>query len=96
MPLLVLICLYWALWPARVRRACLFRHSCSRYVYYTTRRYGLRAGQRALARRYRQCRPGACSFLHPLTGERQYLLADGTQLSLREVAPTLHFQLIAH
>ncbi len=87
MPLLLLIRLYWALWPPRARRACLFRQSCSRHVYRTTRRHGLRAGWAALARRYGQCRPGALGFQHPLSGAWHLLLADGTQLPVAEVAP---------
>jgi hypothetical protein len=31
--LLLLIKIYWLLWPKAQRRSCLFRISCSRYVY---------------------------------------------------------------
>jgi putative component of membrane protein insertase Oxa1/YidC/SpoIIIJ protein YidD len=88
MLLLVVIRLYWALWPPSARRTCLFRQSCSRHVYRTTRRYGLRVGWLALCQRYRQCRPGALNFQHPILGTWHLLLADGTQLSPYEVAPT--------
>lgn len=91
MPLLLLIRLYWAwaLWPASVRRTCLFRQSCSRHVYRTTRRQGLRAGWRALRQRHRQCRAGACGFRHPLSGAWFLWLPDGTFLPQPEAARRL-------
>jgi putative component of membrane protein insertase Oxa1/YidC/SpoIIIJ protein YidD len=49
---------YWRLVPARRRRLCLFRESCSRFVYRTTIEGGALAGARALRRRIRQCRSG--------------------------------------
>lgn len=89
MPLLLLIRLYWALCPPRLRRTCLFRQSCSRHVYCLTRRHGLRAGWRALRQRRQQCRPGACGFHHPVSGEWHLWLADGSFLPQREAATHL-------
>ena len=88
-PLLLLIRLYWWLWPAARRRHCLFRLSCSRHVYQATRRHGLRAGLVALRLRFRQCRPGAYSFRHPITGAWLLQLPDGTQACAAEAAPSL-------
>jgi uncharacterized protein len=56
--LLLIIRLYWRLVPAERRKACLFRVSCSRYVYGVTVRSGGLAGLRALRARHRTCRPG--------------------------------------
>ncbi|MGI4735739.1 MAG: membrane protein insertion efficiency factor YidD [Janthinobacterium lividum] len=86
MPLLLLIRLYWALWPASARRTCLFRQSCSRHVYRITRRQGLLAGWQALRHRQQQCRAGACGFQHPLSGAWFLWLPDGTFLPQPEVA----------
>ena len=89
LPLLLLIQLYWRLCPAARRRHCLFRLSCSRHVYQATRRRGLRAGLVALHLRVRQCRPGAYSFRHPVTGVWLLQLPDGTQASTSEAALSL-------
>ncbi|MCB0768401.1 MAG: membrane protein insertion efficiency factor YidD [Flavobacteriales bacterium] len=53
-----LIRAYWALVPERSRRTCLFKESCSRYVYRMALEHGARAGWKALVGRYRQCRSG--------------------------------------
>ncbi|WP_366914024.1 membrane protein insertion efficiency factor YidD [Niabella sp.] len=55
--LLLIIRLYW-LTPEKNRRRCLFKETCSRYVYRITRQQGLRAGLAALKDRRRKCRPG--------------------------------------
>ena len=89
LPLLLLIQLYWRLWPAARRRHCLFRLSCSRHVYQATRRRGFRAGLVALRLRVRQCRPGAYSFRHPVTGVWLLQLPDGTQIARAEAALAL-------
>ena len=85
--LLLAIRLYWASWPERYRRRCLYRESCSRHVYRVTREQGLRSGMRALAARYRTCRPG---YAIVAAYDRQWLsLADGSFIPAREAAPRL-------
>ncbi|MBC8280490.1 MAG: membrane protein insertion efficiency factor YidD, partial [Chloroflexi bacterium] len=57
--LLSLIRVYWFLSPAFfAKRSCIFRLSCSNFVYQSTIQYGSVAGFRALVWRYRSCRPG--------------------------------------
>lgn len=85
--LLLAIRLYWAVWPERYRRGCLFRESCSRHVYRVTCAQGLRQGARALLSRYRTCRPGyAIVAAH---GHRWLSLADGSFIPVSEAAPRL-------
>lgn len=56
--ILALIRCYWQLVPEVRRRRCLFRETCSRYVYRETQTLGARAGVVALWRRLCACRPG--------------------------------------
>lgn len=55
--LLLVIKIYWFIIPKSKRRHCLFRISCSDYVYETTSRKGLIKGLAALKYRYTVCRP---------------------------------------
>jgi putative component of membrane protein insertase Oxa1/YidC/SpoIIIJ protein YidD len=87
--LLLLIQLYWGMWPPGRRRHCLFRLSCSRFVYLATRRRGFVAGISALRLRVGQCRPGAYSFYHPVTHTWLLQLPNGEQVGVAEVARAL-------
>lgn len=85
--LLLAIHAYWLAWPARWRRACLYRESCSRYVHRVAGAEGLAAGLRALRHRFRTCRPG---YGLVSRGGRTWLaLADGSFLEADQVAPRL-------
>ena len=55
--LLVGIRIYWMI-PKIWRRECIFKESCSNYVYRITKRYGYKLGILALQKRYQKCRPG--------------------------------------
>lgn len=55
--ILSMIQIYW-LAPARWKRSCLFKVSCSHHVYTTIQTKGLKEGIEQLLKRYRQCRPG--------------------------------------
>ena len=54
---LLLIRIYW-LFPKNNRRECIFRESCSQYVYRITKRYGFKKGLLALKKRRQKCRSG--------------------------------------
>jgi putative component of membrane protein insertase Oxa1/YidC/SpoIIIJ protein YidD len=82
--LILAIRLYWAVWPPRWRRSCLYRESCSRYVYRAASEAGLAAGLRALRERFRSCRPGYGILRHG--GEAWLVLADGSVLSAGEAS----------
>ncbi|WP_435226168.1 membrane protein insertion efficiency factor YidD [Niabella hirudinis] len=56
--LLFAIHLYWLLIPKNKRKRCLFKETCSKYVYRITRQQGLHAGIKALKDRKKKCRPG--------------------------------------
>ena len=55
--LLLLIKIYQTFMPRRFRRECLFKESCSNFVYRKTKVEGLKGGIRAFIYRYRNCRP---------------------------------------
>ncbi|WP_394803540.1 membrane protein insertion efficiency factor YidD [Niabella hibiscisoli] len=56
--LLFAIQLYWLLVPKKSRKRCVFKETCSKYVYRIARQQGLRAGIAALNDRRKKCRPG--------------------------------------
>lgn len=52
---LFIIRLYWLI-PKRWRRHCIFKETCSSYIYSRTKTFGFFEGFKALKKRYRQCR----------------------------------------
>lgn len=56
--LLSIIRLYWKCWPSKWRRRCLFRVTCSQYVFNITSEHGLIKGIKALNDRWGKCRGG--------------------------------------
>jgi len=55
--LLALINLYWVCIPESKRRKCLFKTSCSNYVYTVTKTEGFFSGIKALRFRVKNCNP---------------------------------------
>jgi len=85
--LLLLIRLYWRAVPAVRRRRCLFRITCSRYVYGIASTRGFRAGIAALLERLRSCRPGY-TVAFSRSGAA-LVCADGSVFERGEVADDL-------
>jgi uncharacterized protein len=54
--LLFLIKVYQTFFPRRFRGVCLFKESCSNFVYRITKEKGLKGGIKAFIYRYRNCR----------------------------------------
>lgn len=54
---LLSIRIYWLI-PVKNRRVCIFKESCSRYVYRITCKYGFIKGLSAFKERKQQCKPG--------------------------------------
>jgi uncharacterized protein len=78
---LTAIRLYWLLIPMKNRRKCIFKESCSRYVYRICFDDGFVAGSKAFAFRFRNCRNGYMLFKNPVNGEMNALLASGIVVS---------------
>jgi len=54
--LLIAIHLYWLMFPRPLRRKCIFKCSCSHYVYNIANEYGFIEGCKSLYKRYKLCR----------------------------------------
>jgi uncharacterized protein len=87
--LLGIIRTYWILVPEFRRRKCIFKNSCSNYVYEITEQKGFINGMRALKFRINNCKPEFDVFTNPITGQRQMILRDGQIVDENEIAERL-------
>lgn len=85
--LLVLIKLYWIVIPEKKRRSCLFKETCSHYVYRHTSEEGFFKGAIALKQRYKKCRKGY--RLYSSLNGIELELADGSVIDENEIAPRI-------
>jgi uncharacterized protein len=84
--LLWFIKLYWILIPKNKRRTCLFRVSCSKHVYQTTKRKGLRKGLLAFKYRFENCRSGVLLHENPIDGKKMMILPNNQVLIENEIS----------
>ena len=82
--LLFCIKIYWLVIPESFRRSCLFKESCSRYVYRITKENGFIEGVKAFKTRYKKCRPGSKWIKNEDSGSIDLHLVDGTILTENE------------
>ena len=87
--ILLAIRLYWNFIPASKRRSCIFRESCSKYVYRIAKEKGFLGGLNAFAKRYKQCRPGYQITSSSLSEETVMILCDGSVIENTEIADHL-------
>jgi hypothetical protein len=85
--LLAAIRIYWLLWGEERRRSCVFRESCSHYVYRVAENDGFLAGIRALRARMRACRPGYTVTVSD--GSIGVRCVDGSMLYDSEIADSI-------
>ncbi len=78
--LIALIKAYWLVIPEKRRRKCLFRLSCSNYVYKKTKREGLYVGLKSLIFRIRNCNPN----YHIIEINSNMLLISSTNQTFNE------------
>lgn len=83
--LLLPIKMYWRIIPPSKRRKCIFRTSCSKYVYEKTTADGFVSGVKALKYRFQNCRSGACIIENP-TGETYIILPNQQILNESEIS----------
>ena len=76
--LLLIIKFYWGFIPVNKRRRCIFKESCSNFVYRVTKENGFVAGFYALKQRLRQCKPGY--KIEVINNSIRLHLVDGTIL----------------
>jgi hypothetical protein len=79
--------LYWLLIPEKRRRSCLFKESCSRYVFRHAVEQGFYSGIKALKSRMRKCRNGYQLYHNGISFEIK--LADGTTIGEDEISPPI-------
>lgn len=84
--ILIGIRLYWLL-PKKFRKKCLYRETCSRYVYRIARKYGFKEGIRALSRRIETCRPKY--KIVEIDDQRIVICSNGKTISKEEMAKWL-------
>ena len=75
--LLLIIKIYWKVIPENKRNKCLFKESCSKYVFRITKSKGLIGGLIILKTRFQDCRPGY-TFLE-IEGE-EYLITSNHKI----------------
>jgi putative component of membrane protein insertase Oxa1/YidC/SpoIIIJ protein YidD len=82
--LLIIIKLYWNLIPESKRRTCLFKESCSNYVFRHTNEFGFLKGILAFRSRVKKCRGGYEIY----TGQNGFemRLADGSTIMEEEIS----------
>jgi uncharacterized protein len=84
--ILIIIQLYWKLIPAKNRRRCIFKKSCSHYVFDTAKKEGFLKGIQAFKFRYQNCRSGFKLFKNPITNETQMVLPSKVVVGSEEIA----------
>jgi uncharacterized protein len=77
--------MYWRIIPPSKRRKCIFRTSCSKYVYEKTTSDGFVSGIKALRYRFQNCRSGAGIIENP-TGEIHLILPNQRILNESEIS----------
>jgi len=78
--------MYWSIIPSNRRRQCIFKISCSHYVYNETSDKGAFRGLKALIYRYRNCRGGYMCYLNPVTKRSEMVLLTGEVIQEDQMA----------
>lgn len=84
-----LIRIYWTLLPATKRRRCIFKKSCSYYVYEHLMSAGAIRGIKAFFFRYETCRPGYSLYINPITANIEMVMITGDIVPEDEIAERL-------
>ncbi|WP_289662208.1 membrane protein insertion efficiency factor YidD [Flavobacterium panacagri] len=87
--ILLIIRLYWILIPKSKRKKCIFRKSCSNYVFEITQKEGFINGLKAFRFRYNNCRNGFQVFKNPVTNKIQLILPSLVIVEKEEIAERL-------
>ena len=87
--ILLVIRLYWYLKSKDSNPKCIFKKSCSHYVFEITEEQGFLKGLSAFYFRFKNCRHGYEIFKNPVTNEIQMLLPNKVILDNKEIAERL-------
>lgn len=81
--LLLAIRVYWKI-PTKLHQRCIFRETCSHYVYRIASKQGFIAGIKALLERNELCRPGY--VVYKSLGHYYMKTANGTIIEEKDIA----------
>jgi uncharacterized protein len=83
---------YWVVIPKKYRKGCLFKESCSHFVYRTTKEHGFTRGLVSFFQRKKRCKPGYKIVLSQSSSE--IILADGSLLPENEFSEIMVHEVI--
>ena len=87
--LLFIIRVYWEIIPPEKRSKCIYKKSCSHYVFDQTKNGRLLDGLRALNYRIKTCNPYFQLYKNPMTSETEIILSNGDTLTEDKIAVRL-------
>lgn len=87
--ILLIIRMYWILIPQSKRRKCIFKKSCSNYVFETTQKEGFIKGLQAFQFRFKNCRGNFSIFHNPIDNKIQMILPSLIIVEKEEIAERL-------
>jgi putative component of membrane protein insertase Oxa1/YidC/SpoIIIJ protein YidD len=87
--ILFIIQLYWNIIPQSKRKKCIFKTSCSNYVFEITNKQGFISGLKAFRFRYKNCRGGFEVFNNPISHKIQLILPSKMIIDSDEIAERL-------
>ncbi|WP_422090970.1 membrane protein insertion efficiency factor YidD [Tenacibaculum ovolyticum] len=87
--LLFSIKVYWFLKPKDKNPCCIFRKSCSHYVYDKTKTGGFIIGFKALRFRTKNCKHGFELFINPISKKTEMILPDKSVIDEHNIAERL-------
>jgi putative component of membrane protein insertase Oxa1/YidC/SpoIIIJ protein YidD len=87
--ILFAIKMYWSCIPPSKRKKCIFKKSCSNYVFEITQKEGFISGLKAFQFRYKNCRGNFAIFKNPITNKLQVLLPSQAIIETEEIAERL-------
>lgn len=87
--LIAFIRLYWFFKSKNKTPCCIFKKSCSHYVYEKTKVEGLLSGLKALKFRFKNCRYGFELFINPIDKKTYMILPNKEIIDEGEIAKRL-------
>ena len=80
---------YWILKPKNKKPCCIFRKSCSHYIYDKTKKEGFIEGVKALRFRIKNCKYGFELFINPINNKIQMILPNKSIIKEQGIAKRL-------
>lgn len=87
--ILFVIQMYWKFIPQSKRKKCIFKKSCSNYVFEETSEKGFINGLKAFQFRYKNCRGNFEIFKNPVNDQLQMILPSQVIIGKEEIADRL-------